>query len=106
LLKMRFERVILLAFIISFVSAGLFGDSPEVERRKKRQEDVKKQRNQKVKQPSKPKKKLSYGEEEDEDKPIDSYGIQEILSDPENIDTVTEQDNPKLKNDEIYKIWE
>lgn len=32
--------------------------------------------------------------------------IAEILQDSTIIDTVTEEDNIKLKNDEIYKMWE
>lgn len=96
--------------MLSIAQAALFGDSPEVERRKKRQDDLKKQRENKVRGPQKPKKKAQSwfgGEvEEDPDKPIDKAGIQDILADKDIIDTITAQDNPKLKDEEIYKIWE
>lgn len=32
--------------------------------------------------------------------------VQEILADIDIVDTVTPEDNIKLKNDEIYKMWE
>jgi hypothetical protein len=37
---------------------------------------------------------------------IESADIKEILADKEIVDTLTPEDNLKLKNDEIFKLWE
>lgn len=39
LFKMKIQRVIFLCCLIALVSAGLFGDDPKLERKKKRQEE-------------------------------------------------------------------
>lgn len=113
---MRFERILVLVLLIAVVHAGLFGEDPEVAKRRKRQEAAKTKKREgkdtKKQKPKKPKAKGWFGgeaeeaEEEDPAKPIQTLEIQEILTDPDNIDTVTMQDNPNLKQEEIYGLWE
>lgn len=42
----------------------------------------------------------------EEDAPLDDADIKAVLKDKTIIDTITPEDNLKLKNDEILQMWE
>ena len=94
---MKIQRVILLAFLIALVSAGLFGDDPKTERKKKREAD-------KLSKKDKKSQKQKNGPSKDE--VLLESDIEEILADALIVDTATPEDDIKLKNDEVYKLWE
>lgn len=96
---MRIQRVILLALIIAIVQAGFFGADDKTTRKQKRTEDEKKARKEK-----KSAQRQKNGPKNDE--PLLQSDIEEILADALIVDTVTPEDDLKLKNDEIYKLWE
>ena len=116
---MRFTRFLVLALVLAYVHAGLFGEDPEVAKRRKRQEAAKAtkagskgraDRKQKKKEEKEKKKVGWFGgaavEEKDKKEPIQTLEIQEILTDVDNIDTITKQDDPTLEKEEIFQLWE
>ena len=103
------KRVVcFVGLVLTVASAGgLFGGTDPQARSKERQRAAEEQRKKHgSRNPNQPQRNVGFQDPTKLNAPIDNKDIQKILNDKTIIDTLTSQDDLKLKADEIYKVWE
>ena len=101
----KLQRVILAITLCCVLAQAGWFSTDKTDRAKKRMEAAEAAIT-KTKKILKPELHLDADLIGEEDAPLDDADIKAVLKDKTIIDTITPEDNLKLKNDEILQMWE